>query len=82
MTSEPRSRRLQRAFVAYKESASNEGEAERAISEYCRERHDQGASAEAVIIEIKHAALPILREDYGRLEKLVTKCIKSFYGAS
>jgi hypothetical protein len=75
-------RGLERALVSLKESSQHIGEAERAIADYCRERHREGASAEKVIVEIKHIALPILRDDYGHLEKLVTKCIRHYYGDS
>jgi hypothetical protein len=73
-------RGLERALVSLKESSQHIGEAERAVADYCRERHREGASAERVIVEIKHIALPILRDDYGQLEKLVTKCIRHYYG--
>jgi hypothetical protein len=75
-------RGLERALMSLKESSQHIGEAERAVADYCRERHREGARAETVIVEIKHIALPILREDYGHLETLVTKCIRHFYGDS
>jgi len=73
-------RKLEKALVSLKESSQHIAEAERAVADYCRERHREGAKAEAVIVEIKHIALPILRDDYPHLEKLVTKCIRHFYG--
>jgi len=75
-------RGLERALVSLKESSQHIGQAERAVADYCRERHREGARAETVIVEIKHIALPILRDDYKHLEKLVTKCIRHFYGDS
>ena len=75
-------RRLQRALTSLRESSQHIGEAERAVADYCRERHREGARPETVIVEIKHIAVPILRDDYWQLEKLVTKCIRHFYGDS
>src|SRR6266568_1279835 len=73
-------RQLEKALVSLKESSQHVGEAERAVADYCRERHREGAKPETVIVEIKHIALPILRDDYAHLEKLVTKCIRHYYG--
>ena len=70
---------LERAFVALTENADAWDAVERAVTSYCKARHEEGAKAERVIIELKQVALPILRDDYGRLEKLVTKCISDFY---
>jgi hypothetical protein len=75
-------RGLERALVSLKESSQHIGDAERAVADYCRERHREGATAETVVVEIKHIARPILREEYGHLEGLVTKCIRHFYGDS
>jgi hypothetical protein len=73
-------RQLEKALVSLKESSQRVAEAERAVADYCRERHREGANPETVIVEIKYIALPILREDYTRLEKLVSECIRHFYG--
>jgi hypothetical protein len=73
-------RQLEKALVSMKEGLQYAAEAERAVADYCRERHREGAKPETVIVEIKHIALPILRDDYTRLENLVTKCIRHFYG--
>lgn len=73
-------RELERALLSLKESSQHIGQAERAVADYCRERHREGARPETVIVEIKEIALPILRNDYNHLEKLVTKCIRHFYG--
>jgi hypothetical protein len=73
-------RQLETALVSLNESSQHIAEAERAVAEYCRERHREGAKPETVIVEIKHIALPILRDDYAHLETLVTKCIRHFYG--
>jgi hypothetical protein len=73
-------RQLEHALVSLRESSQHVDEAERAVADYCRERHREGAKPETVIVEIKHIALPILRDDYRHLETLVTKCIRHFYG--
>jgi hypothetical protein len=73
-------RQLEQALVSLKESSQHVAEVERAVADYCRERHREGAKPEKVIVEIKHIALPILRDDYTHLENLVTKCIRHFYG--
>lgn len=73
-------RQLENALMSLSESSRHIDEAERAVADYCRERHREGAKPEAVIVEIKHIALPILRDDYMHLEKLVTKCIRHFFG--
>jgi hypothetical protein len=73
-------RQLEKALMSLKESSRHVGEAERAVADYCRERNREGAKPETVIVEIKHIALPILRDNYVHLETLVTKCIRHFYG--
>lgn len=73
-------RQLEKALVSLKESPRHVDEAFRAVSDYCRERHREGAKPETVLVEIKHIALPILRDEYVHLEKLVTTCIHHFYG--
>jgi hypothetical protein len=73
-------RQLEKALTSLKENSRHVGEAERAIADYCRERHREGAKPETVIVEIKTIALPILRDEYVHLETLVTKCIRHFYG--
>src|SRR5438270_10412651 len=51
-------RQLERALLSLKESSQHVAEAERAVADYCRERHREGAKPETVIVEIKHIALP------------------------
>jgi hypothetical protein len=76
-----RRRALERAIAQLAENLDRIGEAERAIADYCRERHREGAGPSEVIIEIKRIAQPILRDDYHRrLEQIVSSCIRHYYG--
>lgn len=70
---------FERALVSVIESPEDNGRAERAVAFYCRERHREGAGAEAVLGEIKRIALPILRQNYGHLEKTIATCIQRLY---
>jgi hypothetical protein len=79
--SDLRRKTLERAIVAFNESLDRVSHAERAIADYCRERHREGAGPSEVIIEIKRIAQPILRDDYHRrLEQIVSSCIRHYYG--
>lgn len=76
---ERRRRTLERALLSLRESSHHLGEAERAVADYCRDRHREGADPQAVIVEIKRIANPILRDVDGRLDELISSCIRHYY---
>lgn len=70
---------LKRVLVSLKQRTVSLDAARRAVGDYCRERHREGANAETVLVEIKRIAVPILFEDYAKVETLVTQCVNGFY---
>jgi hypothetical protein len=70
---------LRQVFVSLKQHTVSIDQARRAVGEYCRERHKEGANAETVIVEVKKVAMPILFEDYAKIETLVKQCVTDFF---
>jgi hypothetical protein len=73
--------KLKNVLVSLKQRDVTIEEAKDIVGEYCRERHLAGAKAETVLLEIKHIALPILYNDYAKIDKLVSKCVEDYFDA-
>jgi hypothetical protein len=80
MTAKERRQELQRTLARLSESSAHMPDAKRVIAAYCRDLHQDGADPATVLIEIKRLAKPILDEDDGRLQRLISDCIRHYYG--
>jgi hypothetical protein len=70
---------LRQVLESLKQHTVSIEDAKRAVGAYCRERHQEGAKPETVLVEIKRLAVPILFEDYAKVETLVKQCVMDFY---
>jgi hypothetical protein len=80
MTAEERRQEVQRMFVRLHMDSAHMPEAERIVGNYCRDRHREGADPASVLIEIKSLAKPIIDDHDGRLQRLISDCIRNYYG--
>ena len=66
-------------LAALEEGRGRLGDAERAVADYCRERRKQGATAEAVLLEVRRLSQGVLGFYSRHVERIVNTCIQHFY---
>jgi len=73
-------RALTAALTDLKNNDQTLGAVERIVSDYCRDRYREGADPAAVIIEVKSVARSILPERYVHFNKIISSCIRHYFG--
>ncbi len=79
LTDGPR-KALATAFAALRNNDQTLGAVERIVADYCKARHREGADPAAVIVEVKQVARSTLPEDYTHFEKIISTCIRHYFG--